>query len=113
MSTGRGLGFGSMVNTCERLINVVNCERAKDTKQEARAKRHVVGTRVHFSLVMDTNTTGEKSEPNLPIVVYLERGNPIIPPLQRGRGTARQPVGIVGIGTWKKRKPVCNGRDRD
>jgi hypothetical protein len=102
-----------MVNTCERLINVVNCNELKTQSKRLEPKRNVVGTRVHFSLVMDINTTGEKSEPNLPIVVYLERGNPIIPPLQRGRGTARQPVGIVGIGTWKKRRPVCNGRDRD
>jgi len=102
-----------MVNTCERLINVVNCNELKTRSKRLEPKRHVVGTRAHFSLVMDTYTTGEKSEPNLPIVVCLERGNPIIPPLQRGRETARQPVGIVGIGTWKKRKPVCNGRDRD
>jgi hypothetical protein len=84
-----------MVNTCERLINVVNCNELKTQSKMLEPKRHVVGTRVHFSLVMDINTTGEKSEPNLPIVVYLERGNPIIPPLQE----AGEPQGNLS-GLW-------------
>lgn len=62
---------------------------------------------------MDRNTTGEQSEPKLHIVVYLERGNPIISPPLRGREAVKQPVEIVGIGMWKKRMPTCNGLDRD
>ena len=71
------------------------------------------GTRVVLSLVMDINATGEQSEPKLPLVIYLERGNPKIPPSYGGKEAARRPDGIVGIGMWKKRRPVCNGLDRD
>ncbi len=40
-----------------------------------------------------------------------EQGKPNILPL--GRAVARPTDGIVGKGNWKKRRPCCNGKDRD
>jgi hypothetical protein len=52
--------------------------------------------------------SGDSWHLTLSLVIYTEHGKPVPSPVMASR-----PQGRAGIGWWKKRRPFCNGGDRD
>ncbi len=97
------------VNKYESLINVVNRQQAKDADR-LEPKGTWSGTDVFCSSV----TVAEPSADRRDLThagTQAERGKPVV--LPSGKQTAKRVDRTAGKGRWKKRRPFCNGMDRD
>jgi hypothetical protein len=98
-----------MANVCELLIKTVTKQRPKmlrglDQKVRGWLRPSRLGVHGHNSPVDRQGLTHR--------VNYAEHGKPVIPSA-RTRFAARRVEGVAGRGCWRKRKPFCNGVDRD
>jgi len=126
---GRELGWRSMVNTSESLINVVNANKRKVLNSPEKAqtlgpKGKWSGTGAPNSPVADDAPPAEKRDLTY-AGTYVERKNPVISPFPlrrlaiprdrqgtKGKRAARRAYEMAGMGGWRKRMPSCNETDK-
>ena len=97
------------VNECESLINVVNHQQAKDADR-LEPKGTWSGTGVVCSPVIVVAPSAERRDLTH-AGTQAKRGKPVVFPL--GKCAAKHTDKTAGKGNWKKRRPFCNGADRD
>ena len=117
-----------MVNVSEALINPVT-EKELKLLVKALAKRRAIGSSTWHFGDADTTMVGEETPPNPCLLSTRNWVNPYrclmeteshgevrasmkLRSVRRGRLTARKTVAGAGRGGRKKRRLVCNGRDR-
>ncbi len=98
-----------MVNICESLINVVKRQQAKDADR-LEPKGTWSGTDVFCSSVTVAEPPADRRDLTH-AGTRAERGKPAV--LLLGKQAAKRADRTAGKGRWKKRRPFCNGMDRD
>lgn len=100
-------GLDGMANTCELLINVVIVNERSRAGALGRKAREPVERR--FAPFSQTSWSPAKRQSLTRPVTQMKQGKPVRLPL--GRHAARCADRHAGMGSPRKRRPGCNGRD--